>query len=583
MKNNPIWVKVIDCFSTENKINVFTIAKQITEENIDPFELANQLNNNLTKLKNIIEKEFPLQYVPSTSGIDEAIDIFDRVNSLGTKLTDAELALTHITGKWPDARRTLKTKIEEMENKNFYFDLGVLVRFLVGIVKGRALFETVHKTPKEEVIEGWKKLDKILDYIITIFPKHAYINSTEDVNTNNIFVPLITYLSKNNNVFPDENNLKNAIRWFYLAHLWGRYTGQTDQRMDHDINIIMRNDNPWTELVDCIVDQRGRIKVESSDLEGRSIQHPIYKMFYIYTKSIGAIDWFNGSPLDVTHGDSYSVQNHHVFPSSLLWDTEKYNENNHLHKKIINEIANRAFLTATTNIGVISNRTPEEYFPEIINKFGENALKKQLIPIEDENLWKLENYEDFLKIRRETIAQNINKFIEQFVSKEKEEKKITVSDLIKLGESSVLEFKASVRWDLEQNRVNKEMEKEILQAITGFLNSEGGTLLIGVSDDGEILGIEQDLTTISKKDKDGFQQHILNLLSSYIGVEFSSYIRIEFETHNDKMICQLTIEQAPQPIFLKEQNSKEFYIRAGNTTRKLNSEETYNHIQLHWQ
>ena len=85
MKNNPTWVKVIDCFSPENKINVFSIAKEITnEENTDPFELANQLNNNLTKLRNIMEKEFPIQYVPSTSGIDEAIDIFDRVNSLGT-------------------------------------------------------------------------------------------------------------------------------------------------------------------------------------------------------------------------------------------------------------------------------------------------------------------------------------------------------------------------------------------------------------------------------------------------------------------------------------------------------------------
>jgi len=582
MKNNPVWVRVIDCFSPESKINVFSIAKQLSKENTDPFELANKLNDNLTKLRNIREKDFPVQYVPSTAGIDEAIDIFDRVNSLGTKLTDAELALTHITGKWPDARRTLKKKIRELEKRNFYFDLGFMVRCLVGIVKGRALFETIHKTPKENVIEGWNKLDKILDYLTTILPKHAYIHSTEDVNTTNIFVPLVVFLSKNNNVFPNENSLKNAIRWLYLAHLWGRYAGQTDQRLDHDINIIMRNGDPWQELINAIVDQRGRIKLEASDLEGRSIQHPIYRMLYILIKSKGAIDWFNGSPLDVTHGESYYVQSHHIFPSSLLWKLDKYNENNHLHKKIINEIANRAFLTATTNIGSINNKPPKVYFEEIKNKFGEEVLKKQLVPT-DKNLIELDKYEDFLKVRRELIAKEINKFIEQFTSREVEQRKITVADYIKLGESSAVEFKSTLRWDLIQNKVNKDLEKVIIKTIAGFLNSEGGTLLIGISDDGNIVGIEKDLETLKKKDIDGFQQLLIHLITSYLGVEYVSYIKISFEEMDNKQVCIVKVDNSPQPVFVKEHNTKEFFIRAGNLTKLLDSEETYNYIQIHWQ
>jgi hypothetical protein len=582
MKNNPLWVRVIDCFSPDSKINVFSIAKQLSKEDTDPFELANKLNDNLTKLRNIQEKDFPVQFVPSTAGIDEAIDIFDRVNSLGTKLTDAELALTHITGKWPEARRILKKKIRELEKRNFYFDLGFMVRCLVGIVKGRALFETIHKTPKENVIEGWNKLDKILDYLTTILPKHAYIHSTEDVNTTNIFVPLVVYLSKNGNVFPNENSLKNAIRWLYLAHLWGRYAGQTDQRLDHDINIIMRNGDPWQELVNVIVDQRGRIKLEASDLEGRSIQHPIYRMLYILIKSKGAIDWFNGSPLDITHGESYYIHSHHIFPSSLLWKLDKYNENNHLHKKIINEIANRAFLTATTNISAINNKSPKIYFEEIKSKFGEDALKKQLVPT-DENLLDLDKYEEFLKVRRELIAKEINKFIEQFTSREVEERKITVADYIRLGESSAVEFKSTLRWDLIQNKINKALEKVIIKTIAGFLNSEGGTLLIGVSDDGNVIGIEKDLETLKKKDIDGFQQLLVHLITNYLGVEYVSYIKINFEEVNGKKVCIVKVDNSPQPVFVKEQNIKEFYIRAGNLTKLLDSEKTYNYIQIHWQ
>jgi hypothetical protein len=434
MKNNPLWVKVIDCFSDNTSINVFEISKKIYgEDQQQLFKIANELSQNLTTLRNILNKDFLVQQVPGNSVIDEAIDIFDRVNSLGTKLSDADLALTHITGKWPEARRVLKKKIGELENKQFAFDLTFMTRCLVGIVKGRGLFETIHKSSKEEVQAGWKKLDKILDYLITILPKNAHIHSTDDVNTTNVFVPLIVYLSrKENNTFSSISDLKQAIRWVYLGHLWARYTGQTDQRLDFDINIVIRNHNPWDHLINAIIEQRGRIKLEYSDLEGRTIQHPIYKMMFIVFKSKDAIDWFNGCPLDETHGVKYSIQNHHIFPTSRLWKTGKYNSNNVLHKLLVNDIANRAFITSSTNVSVINNRLPEIYFSEIIENFGEIALKKQSIPL-DRNLWKIENYEQFLRKRRQILVKEINNFLDSFIFHEEEEKEVNIEDFKTMG------------------------------------------------------------------------------------------------------------------------------------------------------
>jgi len=581
MKNNPLWVKVIDCFSENSSISPITIAKELAEDDSKAIKIADILYNNLTKLKNIMKIIFPVQYIPGEAGIDESIDIFDRVNSLGTKLSDADLALTHITGKWPEARRILKRRIRELEENNFEFDLRFMVRCLVGIVKGRGLFETIHKTPKDEIIDGWKKLSKILDYLVTIFPKYAYIHSTEDINTTNIFVPLVIYLSRNNNGFPDEIALKNSIKWLYLAHLWARYTGQTDQRLDHDINIIVRNHNPWPDLVNAIIDQRGRIKLETGDLEGRSIQNPIYRMLYITIKAKGAIDWFNGSPLSETHGKAYSIQSHHIFPASILWKSEKYAPNNCLHRIIVNDIANRAFLTANTNNTIINNRVPEEYFPIIIKKYGEKALKNQLIPM-DRNLWKLDNYEQFLNRRRTIIVDGINSYIDSFITEKEEEKKITLRDYLKIGESSSVEYKSSVRWDIDQNRINKELEKVIIKTIDGFLNFEGGTLLIGIDDNGEIIGIDKDISTLKKKNIDGFQQLLMSLISEYLGVEYSQYINITFENEESKNVCIVNIDKAPQPVFVRGRDTKLFYIRSGNTTKLLNSEETYNYIQLHW-
>ena len=581
MENNPLWVKVVDCFSKTN-ISPIAIAKEISKEDDKAIEIADTLYTNLTKLKNILTIQFPVQYIPNEAGIDESIDIFDRVNSLGTKLSDSDLALTHITGKWSEARRVLKRKIDELKENKFYFDLGFMTRCLVGIVKGRGLFELIHKTPKEEIIKGWGKLSKILDYLITILPKYACIDSTEDVNTTNIFVPLVVFLSRNNNSFPSELELKNSIRWVYLSHLWARYTSQTDQRLDYDINIITRNHNPWPDLVKAIIDQRGRIKLETGDLEGRSIQNPIYRMLHITIKAKGAIDWCNGLPLDVTHGKAYSIQSHHIFPASILWKTGRYNSDNSLHRIIVNDIANRAFLTANTNSSIISNREPKEYFPMIINNYGEKALKNQLIPL-DNNLWEIENYEQFLSKRRRIIAEEINKYIDSFITEEKEKKVITLQDYMKMGETSAVEYKSSARWDMEQKKINKDLEKVIIKTIDGFLNFEGGTLLIGVDDNGEIIGIDNDISTLKKQNIDGFQQLIVSLISEYLGVEYSQYVSITFECVKNKNVCIVNVTKAPNPVFVKDKNTKLFYIRSGNTTKLLNSEEAYNYIQLHWQ
>ncbi|KKL69002.1 hypothetical protein LCGC14_2119350, partial [marine sediment metagenome] len=331
----------------------------------------------------------------------------------------------------------------------------------------------------------------------------------------------IVFLSKNDNCeFRNQASMNKAIRWLYLAHLWTRYSGQTDQKLDQDVNIVMRNEDPWDDLVNVIIDQRGRIALEASTLEGRGIGHPIFRMLYILIKSKGAIDWSNGAPLDATYGPSYKIHKHHIFPTSLLYD-KRFDPENHLHKKLVNEIANRAFLTARTNIGQISNKEPKDYLPEIIENYGKQALTNQLIPL-DKSLWEIDGYEEFLKERRKLIADEVNKFIIKFVVKEEKIKeKISLPEYLTSGESTILEFKSSARWDYYQEKVNKDLEFVIIKTIAGFMNTEGGTLLIGVTDDGEIIGVENDLKTLKKKDRDGYELLLNDLISSYIGVEYS--------------------------------------------------------------
>jgi hypothetical protein len=578
MRNNPVWVKVLDCFNNSD-INVFLIAKNVLGKDGDSkaFDLAQRYNTNLNKVRNINSIDLTVQTVPSVAALEDSIDIFDRVNSQGTKLTDAELALTHVTGKWSQARRVLKHKIQDLEKHYFYYDLTFMTRALTGVTTRRALFEAIHKVEKDKLEAGWGNLSKIVDYLAAILPAKAFIHSTNDLNTTNVLIPVVVYLSLNQNKFPNENTLMHAIHWIYAAHIWSRYTSQTDQRLEFDVSLVAKNDNPWNDLCMQIIDQRGRIEVKGSDLEGRWIQHPLYRMTYILAKAKGALDWFNGMPLGVVTGKAYMIHYHHIFPTSKLYSAG-YDPDNLMHRSSVNEIANRAFLTAETNIE-LSNRLPEDYLPEVEEKYP-GALTRQFIPL-DRTLWKINHYADFLEARRHLIALKINEYMDSLITEPVIVHEKPIAELIKLGESATLEFKSTLQWDVVQGAENRLLRRQVLKTIAAFLNSPGGTLVIGVEDDGNILGLARDVK-ITGNSVDKFAVLLTSLISEHIGADYSSLIKIRFENIAESTVCVVDVSQSSIPAYLKLEKGEEFYVRFGPTSRLLGLEETVNYIQQHW-
>ncbi|KAA3658654.1 MAG: hypothetical protein DWQ04_24460 [Chloroflexi bacterium] len=454
-----------------------------------------------------------------------------------------------------------------------------MTRALTAVVTQRALFEHIHKREKDELLEGWAKLIKILDYLVSVLPTRAFIHSTDDVNTTNAFVPLVAYLAINNIHFSDEASIKQATHWLYAALMWSRYTAQTDQRLERDLSLIVQHASPWTVLREQIVDQRGRIEVKAADLEGRGTSHPLYRMTSVMTKTHGAIDWFNGAPLGTTHGKAYQLHSHHIFPTSVLYKNG-FDPDNHLHRKVVNEIANRAFLTADSNI-TLSNEVPEVYLPQVEEKYP-GSLAMQFIPM-DPDLWRVERYTDFLQARREMIARKINEYMDALIAEPEVMHERSISDLIKLGEGITLEFKSTLQWDVIQNQINKNLRYSCLKTITAFLNSQGGTLIIGVEDDGNVLGLQRDLTLVKNKSLDGFEQTLMTFVSTHIGAEYAPYIAVRFEDLEGQQVCAVDVDKAAAPAFMTGNKGKEFFVRLGNTTRSLDAEETHSYIQMNWE
>lgn len=588
MEGNPLWQSVTDCFDL-TKVDAVGIAQLVknSDENIDFASLITVINNNLNKLRLIENTDYPIQTVPSNARIDESIDVFDRVNSKGTKLTEAELVLTHITGKWPYARRVMKEKMESLKKAGFDLNLDLMSRFMVVALTDSALYEKNAKLDYNIFNEAnyklaWDKVSKAIDYLIPILKQDGLISSSNDMNTLNVLVPMIAFLLKNGISFTQEKKF-GYIYWMYLALIWGRYSGQTDQRLDKDVYLSINSQNPIDELVHEIEDQRGRIEVQPTDLEGRGANHPLYRMLYTITKWNKAVDWSNGSPLYGTIGDYYSIQSHHIFPQSVLYNNG-YDGENHIDKKVVNEIANRAFITRDTNYQ-ISDTPPLEYLPTLIAKYP-GIIKKHLIP-EDNSLWSVDRYEDFLARRRELIAGRINEFMQMLKSAAKEEADAEVStdwsELIKQGENNFMEFKSSLRWDYKQSTFNKDLEYVIAKTISAFMNTEGGKLVIGVDDDGNVLGLDNDYNTLGEKpNKDGFLLQLDNIINSYLGREYHEFISASIEPISGKEICVLDISASSQPVYLQSNKGEEFFIRAFASSQPMSIRESNDYMQTHW-
>ena len=149
-----------------------------------------------------------------------------------------------------------------------------------------------------------------------------------------------------------------------------------------------------------------------------------------------------------------------------------------------------------------------------------------------------------------------------------------VIDLIKKGESEQLEFKSTLRTNLHTKQPDKKIEHSVLKTITAFLNTDGGTLLIGVSDNGIVSGIEKD----EFKNNDRFYQHFTNLIKNHIGNEHLPFIRSTMIPIDKTNILKIDCSASSKEVFLKIDDDEEFYVRNGPASIKLVGRELIEYV-----
>lgn len=155
--------------------------------------------------------------------------------------------------------------------------------------------------------------------------------------------------------------------------------------------------------------------------------------------------------------------------------------------------------------------------------------------------------------------------------------------LLDEGESETVEFKASIRYDLDSKGANAELIRGPVKTISAFMNTEGGTLLVGVTDQGDVIGIENDVKTLRHATLDEYERHLRQALIGAVGVEFTPYVRMSFPNLEGAQICRVDVGTTPKPVFVAGKGQgKEFYIRSGPRSDPLDPEATHGYIEMHW-
>ncbi len=574
MQNNPEWIQVTGFF----KKGLAAFLQDVTS--MDPpvrdFYFANMAK--LTSLERIRGYLYYLKELTELD-MDRVVEVFNLVNSSGTRLSKSDLALAHICSKWPEARERFWEAQKAYAADGFDFDLSFYTRLTSIVASGSALYAPLYKTSIDDVKAAWPKVRKALDYVFSILRGDAYIDRGSTFPSMFVVIPLVAYLATTGrSQFDSDTSKRSFLHWMFAALMWGRYSGSTETKLQADIEALKAADPP-ARLRENLMAERGRIKVEAKDLEGAGTASPFFPMAYIIARSRGAVDWFNGIALYQKQiGQSFGLEIHHVFPQAVLYKSG-FDSTNGAHKRMVNEIGNLAFLTKQANLA-ISAKKPEAYLPKVIDKHPD-ALRQQAIPPQPA-LWSVASFPEFLAERRRLLAEAINTFMDSLLTTATS-KGWTINDFVARGEGPTLEFKSSIRWDYKTESVNPILEKVIAKTLAGFMNHTGGTILVGVTDDGSIVGVQRDMASLTKKpNQDGLALHLTEILTKYFGAASAAMVDMSFASIDEKPLIVLSVEPAQQPVFVEDQGSAEFYVRSGASTRQFNVKEATDYIGSRW-
>lgn len=357
-------------------------------------KLDSDVDDLIGEIKKIGDYDLTIQKPKKPISLKDAQELFIRLNTGGKQLPSVDLALAYISLLWDDSRKEFKNFKESLKPTGFCFDLDFFVRCLSAVSLNQSLTKKLilqRLFKAETVKEDWEITKKGIEKTIDFLKTTLYLSSNLFLEAENTLVPIVLLFSKKEQAV--KNNMNHLAYWFVVSYINQRFSGQSTTILTRDIKTILKSENPVDGLIKNLEEDRAIFDTSSKDIKGSQFKFVLYCLF----KALRTRDFVSGFGIDsLTASRSNRLDFHHIFADSILKKTE--------FKDKKEDIANKTFLTNE------SNKKLSDSDPTYLSEYPKELLKAHLIP-DDDKLWKLEKYEEFLEERKRIISGELNKFL----------------------------------------------------------------------------------------------------------------------------------------------------------------------------
>ncbi len=510
--------------------------------------------------------------------IDSAIEVFTRINTGGQTLTLFEImsAKTYDEEQDFDMEDRFQKLLKELEERKYDTISSSVILSVISLILSKnkeCKRKVILQLDKQAIIDIWDDVISALKESVDYFRSVYRIPVSAILPYDSLLVPFayFFYFQKEK---PQGEQIKFMEEFFWRMSLSFRYSSSTESKLAQDIkriDEILKNNRPNYEDVKVYLSTPKDL-IETGFSAGSSYCKAILcllayhepKDFQDNGKVILDNSW-----LKVANSKNY----HHFFPKAYLRKKNIGNENS---------LVNITLVSADLNKRKIKAKAPSIYIQDFLDENEELpiSIKSHLIDSLDNFGVMSDDYIVFLEKRSNSIFNELKKRIDLKHKEDKQEDK--VKELIISGENEVLEIKSTLRFDIKEGIVNKKLEYVIAKTVSAFLNTEGGTLIIGVDDDGNTLGLEKDIQTLTKQNIDGFELHLRQVVKKYLSDYFEKYIKVTFPKVDEKEICLIQISKSGKPVFITSEGNESFFVRNGNSSIPKNRQGQSEYEKIHW-
>ena len=603
-------------------------------------KLSHSLNRELSKEETSIYRnriikvnelqKFDFQVIEINAQADPAVvaEIFVRTNSKGVVLNQSDFILTLMSVFWDKGRRELEDFCRQATDprgkgpspRNPFIDPSQthMLRAVAGLAFRRGRLEMVHSLLGGKNLDTGEVSEEIREKHFDIFVRaqeevldltnwHEFLKCltmagfryrrmlTSELT---LIYSYVLWLIGMRDTDLDKKSLQVLIaRWFFMAHTTRRYTGSPETRLEADLARVSEAGsdgkaflNKLNQIIDLELTNDYWTITLPNDLNTTATKSPALSAYWASLVLLDAQALFGNlhvrDLLNPTITPPRSLERHHLFPKAYLSSIG-------VRQKQWNAIANMSFVDWPENAS-IGSKSPAEYLPSLKNRIPSKQWEQQAYHHALPFGWEQLDYHSFLEKRQKLMAKVVREgfsridqiFNYSIPNYDKTISERSVGDLIEAGESQTLEFKSTARYNLKAARPDKRTEHAIVKTVCGFLNSDGGILLIGVDDEGRVLGLEDDLATFSKSNLDQYELWLRQRLEADLSHSTAGVLKVEFPAISDRRVCKVSVEPAGSPVFAKPTEGNlpknDFWVRKGNATKQLYGNHRLNYIKERW-